>query len=708
MAAVRGEGDDLPARCISLLQEVKDLIEARSSGPENTDETAAFSSSERQARSSSSTRTVQQQQGNNTTQQRVMQNFRSLYAPYSAACSSSASARPPAAKKPRTFQVRETWTHDFFCLGSTQAVSVPSRAQKITLQNAGLGRRKVVFSCKGTALDVKTKLESVFPKLKAGGGFELLRSGSPSSKLSLITPPSGGYSVAFLRDAAGLGQALAYIRPLQKDLDMLENQSTEQVVGENILSVKCLECEEDVALATFRQHQAQCNIKTWERETLLTTDNSLGLVEIRIHTVICFKCQGTSSDGYKVNEECSMLNTEDRASLESQLMEMFPGETPEKIQYALLQGTHDLSGAAEYLLNGVMDNKEDEDEDNTDWNTPLSAWGLRKLDYQEALMKFVSGAVQSHLPEEHLVITRDKSIITQELVRGKFNGIKLFEGEAGHLVPSCDYDLVSSCFFVLVGKMVVHSFINECKGLEGISPAVISYVISGSRDTALEHLVLEDIPDPCLRQILKEELGKFTSDGDFNIADTLVSAGFPHIEVLPSNRSLAYECVLTYEVVTKRIPVLDDLRKGLDSVRVMATTGTDLVQQHPQVQQLIFPAAESKIEVSELRQLIKYNQTDGSTAQAAEYFEKYLDELNTRDEETLGGLLQLWTGWPSLTMIEEKMTVAFLAKTSNKVLAEADTCFKSLKIPTYHTEYENFVKYMDLSISHGKVGFGKM
>ena len=33
-------------------------------------------------------------------------------------------------------------------------------------------------------------------------------------------------------------------------------------------------------------------------------------------------------------------------------------------------------------------------------------------------------------------------------------------------------------------------------------------------------------------------------------ADTLVAAGFPHIEVLPSNRSLACECVLTYEVVT--------------------------------------------------------------------------------------------------------------------------------------------------------------
>ena len=59
-----------------------------------------------------------------------------------------------------------------------------------------------------------------------------------------------------------------------------------------------------------------------------------------------------------------------------------------------------------------------------------------------------------------------------------------------------------------------------------------------------------------------QELSKFTSDGDFNIADTLVAAGCPHIEVLPSNRSLAYECVLTYEVVTKRIPVLETSGRG--------------------------------------------------------------------------------------------------------------------------------------------------
>ena len=51
----------------------------------------------------------------------------------------------------------------------------------------------MVFSFKGIALDVKTRLERVYPNFSASDGFELLRSGSPSSKLSLITPPPGGY-----------------------------------------------------------------------------------------------------------------------------------------------------------------------------------------------------------------------------------------------------------------------------------------------------------------------------------------------------------------------------------------------------------------------------------------------------------------------------------------------------------------------------------
>lgn len=100
--------------------------------------------------------------------------------------------------------------------------------RKWLYKTPGWGKKKVVFSSKGSFVDVKEKLESIYPKLKDAGGFELLRMGSPNSKLFLINPPAGGYSVPFLRDTAGLGQALAYIRPLQMDLDTSVGESAQQ------------------------------------------------------------------------------------------------------------------------------------------------------------------------------------------------------------------------------------------------------------------------------------------------------------------------------------------------------------------------------------------------------------------------------------------------------------------------------------------------
>ena len=68
-------------------------------------------------------------------------------------------------------------------------------------------------------MDVKAKLEEVYPKLKESGGFDILRRGVQTGELVYIQPPRSGYSVPFLRDTAMLGQAIAFIRPIQKDLD---------------------------------------------------------------------------------------------------------------------------------------------------------------------------------------------------------------------------------------------------------------------------------------------------------------------------------------------------------------------------------------------------------------------------------------------------------------------------------------------------------
>ena len=93
-------------------------------------------------------------------------------------------------------------------------MAFPSRSFKIQLQQAGLGRKKICFNSKANATEVKTTLQESYLKLIAGGGFEILQRGLSPSELSILlqiqdTP------YTFLRDCAGLGQVIAYIRPVQ-------------------------------------------------------------------------------------------------------------------------------------------------------------------------------------------------------------------------------------------------------------------------------------------------------------------------------------------------------------------------------------------------------------------------------------------------------------------------------------------------------------
>ena len=81
------------------------------------------------------------------------------------------SAVDQGAKRPRksnscqrSYKVKETWTHEFFCLADSGCISVPSHAVKFQLQSAGLGRKKIIFGWKDNPFTFKTKLEEVFPK----------------------------------------------------------------------------------------------------------------------------------------------------------------------------------------------------------------------------------------------------------------------------------------------------------------------------------------------------------------------------------------------------------------------------------------------------------------------------------------------------------------------------------------------------------------
>ena len=222
-------------RAVSLLQEATRFLQqystqTASSSPRETGDSQQSTSTTTTSMSLSTlnVRPSTSQESRDSRSTRVLQNFQTLFAPYRSrpgpsTCSSVQMSQPPVKKgkwsKSKTYYKRETWTHEFYCLADKSQVAPPSKAMKATLQLAGLGRKKVCFNWKANAAEVKGQLEEIYPKLCHGGGFDILRRGATASELTLIRPPASGYSVPFLRDVAGLGQALAFIRPLQSNLN---------------------------------------------------------------------------------------------------------------------------------------------------------------------------------------------------------------------------------------------------------------------------------------------------------------------------------------------------------------------------------------------------------------------------------------------------------------------------------------------------------
>ena len=83
----------------------------------------------------------------------VMADFRNLFSPYAASTGSSLSRAQKASRPPKRgsrpspyYKPKETWTHDFFCLAYPEQDQVPCKSQKLQLQAAGLGRKRVVFA----------------------------------------------------------------------------------------------------------------------------------------------------------------------------------------------------------------------------------------------------------------------------------------------------------------------------------------------------------------------------------------------------------------------------------------------------------------------------------------------------------------------------------------------------------------------------------
>lgn len=105
------------------------------------------------------------------------------------------------------------------CLDRVDAERVPTtRSEKVTLEEAGLGEKSISFpdlECDHKAFH-STVLET-FPKLREGGGYEMLRC-KPASRDLVLMGPRVSSTPKLLKRRVGNGKV--YIRPLQRNLSL--------------------------------------------------------------------------------------------------------------------------------------------------------------------------------------------------------------------------------------------------------------------------------------------------------------------------------------------------------------------------------------------------------------------------------------------------------------------------------------------------------
>ena len=161
-------------RCKNLLEQVVSELEDNSSTspatPRSTNSAISCSASlsvepsPSTSTSASSTKTVSIHE-----EHRRLFGFNSRgrrYSPFSQAGSGGFRNR---ASTNRLFK-KPTWTRNFVCLASSEAVCPPNSTQYQDLRKAGLGEQKITLNITDGPLELDLKLKEKFPKLEKSGG----------------------------------------------------------------------------------------------------------------------------------------------------------------------------------------------------------------------------------------------------------------------------------------------------------------------------------------------------------------------------------------------------------------------------------------------------------------------------------------------------------------------------------------------------------
>ncbi|XP_078364127.1 uncharacterized protein LOC144648453 [Oculina patagonica] len=239
----------------------------------------------------------------------------------------------------------------------------------------------------------------------------------------------------------------------------------------------------------------------------------------------------------------------------------------------------------------------------------------------------------------------------------------------------------------------------------GVSHSTLDQGGGASDDQRPPPIELADIADITLRNLISEldslpNDEDHTQDARLSLEPYLYEAGLDP-DNLYGNRKLVLEGLMVYHVIDKRR--LDELAQGMEEVSLIT-----YLRRTPSLIKAVFPnEAEKVILAEEVKELLTFEDRNSNekNERTAEFFGVYIDELEreTRGEDgyQMVTLVHFWTG--ADTLPKDSLRVKF--DDGSNVLPLAETCFRTIVLPTKHTNYDDFKKNMDIALKFGSRGF---
>ncbi len=297
---------------------------------------------------------------------------------------------------------------------------------------------------------------------------------------------------------------------------------------------------------------------------------------------------------------------------------------------------------------------------------------------------------------------------------------RLFEGEENQRIPRKGCDNIA--LFKLVGNMMSHAVMLKCPILLQFPEWLYDILITGDPSSAVEKVTMEDIPQNAGNQNLLSLISILDAattdkaiddilDKDVNLE--IVNQSMWPVEKainMQSKHSLIHQLII-HEVIFQRMPQVSAIREGLKALGLL-----EMVIHHPDLCHSLFVvknvALTADLFLDKLSPQAKFQQSDPVKKQAQEWFFKYIREKGPEESEdfTKGRLVELFrfcTGHAAPSpLVSTGIDLKYLEDDEAKVLPEAVACVGQLSLPTVHTSYNSFIRYMDTALKFGAAGFG--